>query len=657
MNKRFNILLAIGIFFFLNTQLIQAAPGDTTLVVPISGLKMTYTGNYDSLLVLPDTATHSYRKIYLHYILGRYSCPAGTQYCGAWDYLTSVYILPAKHKGDSVELARVITPYASSMPNTWTNEYVIDITDYAPLLKDSSTIRVNYGGYSFGFTLKIELEFIAGTPPRNTVGVKNIYSSRTHGTFWYGSTPSIETYLPADTVTMASPATNAMLRVVATGHGSDSNNCSEFCAAYYQLLLNNTMISQKTLWRNDCGINDFYQQPGTWPFQRANWCPGAKVLPIDHELTSYVAPNTPFSVNLNWQPYTSPGGGSNYVIEAQLFTYTAPNFTLDASLEDIKSPSKQNAYYRSNAICSNPVVIIRNTGSTTLTSLTFTYGIRGGSPQTYTWTGSLPFMQTQEVTLPATAVNFPALSEQNFDVSISAPNGGTDQYSANDKISSTFNYPPQFPSKIAIKFRTNATTDTTNSQHSETNWRIVDALGNVVASRVDNPINTIMNDTVTLAYGCYTFQVTVQQCDGVNWWLYADYTVNPGVGYILFRNAATNASVTLPHYNGGDFGCGFNENFTVGYYMDVPNLVKDASLDIFPNPSNGSFTVNYDLPSAQLVNIQVYSTVGKEVYNRQIDSGVSNSQELDLSALAPGIYLFEMQLKDNRLMRRIVIAK
>ena len=68
-------VITIILFIFL-VQESKAAAGDTTWVTIYNLRKLTYYGNYDTSAVLPTGKT--YRKIRLHYILGRYACPAGT---------------------------------------------------------------------------------------------------------------------------------------------------------------------------------------------------------------------------------------------------------------------------------------------------------------------------------------------------------------------------------------------------------------------------------------------------------------------------------------------------------------------------------------------------------------------------------------------------
>ena len=88
-----------------------AAPGDTTRVTIFNRRPAhAHYGNYDTTAVMP-AAGRRYRKVLMHYILRRYACAPGSQYCGSWDYTTRVILRPPAH--DSLELVRIMTPYAT----------------------------------------------------------------------------------------------------------------------------------------------------------------------------------------------------------------------------------------------------------------------------------------------------------------------------------------------------------------------------------------------------------------------------------------------------------------------------------------------------------------------------------------------------------------
>ncbi|HET6244127.1 MAG: hypothetical protein H0V01_15725, partial [Bacteroidetes bacterium] len=61
-----------------------------------------------------------------------------------------------------------------------------------------------------------------------------------------------------------------------------------------------------------------------------------------------------------------------------------PVYTLDAGISDVISPTPSTC-----ATTLNPVVTLRNFGSTTLTSAAINFNIDGGTNQVYNWTGSL----------------------------------------------------------------------------------------------------------------------------------------------------------------------------------------------------------------------------------------------------------------------------
>ena len=72
---------------------------------------------------------------------------------------------------EEYELGRAITPYGTYMQAPGSNGYnptgtmyFHDITDFAYLLKDSVEIDAFYSGWSSGFSVTTDFEFIEGVP-------------------------------------------------------------------------------------------------------------------------------------------------------------------------------------------------------------------------------------------------------------------------------------------------------------------------------------------------------------------------------------------------------------------------------------------------------------------------------------------------------------
>lgn len=111
---------------------------------------------------------------------------------------------------------------------------------------------------------------------------------------------------------------------------------------------------------------------------------------------------------------------------------------------------------------------------------------------------------------------------------------------------------------------------------------------------------------------------------------------------------------------GSDFnafidGCGgsrrgSNSGETVSVEDEISALfVDELDVKIYPNPTNGQFTV--DIATAKTVNLTIYNIQGLQVYNNQ---NVSGKIELDLSEQSQGIYLIKMVSGTDIKVERIV---
>ena len=638
-------LFILGCFLF--PAMYYAAPGDTTWVTVFSDRKIDHYGYFDTTAHLPAPGT-SYRKIRMHYILGRYACPQGTQYCGSWDYTTMVIAQPAA--ADTVEIARVITPYATDwLAKNKSHDYIIDVSDYAAILHGDLDMRYKYEGYSWGFTLTLKIEYIEGTPPVEALKVSNIYD----GYFTYGSTTDpIENHLQASTEQYAAPAASAKIKNTISGHGSDDTGCGEFCSKYYQMKINGSVLDQVQLWKSDCGYNNVYPQTGTWIYDRANWCPGEQVYPIYHDLSGTTSPGASFTADIDMQPYTANQANTSggYNIVSQLVEYASPAYTLDASIEDIISPTNDPNHFRSNAICQTPIIKVKNTGTSAITSLSFTYGLVGGTSAQYTWTGNLAAFQEVNIELDGPNIFFGNESDE-FYVEITDVNQqGNDEDSFNNTYKSKFKHANYYPSEFVVQFKSNNTGGSVN----QTSWKIEDENGNIVAERSNNANNTTFKDTVNLAPGCYTFIMNDTGCDGFSWWAYSSYNPNPGHGTLRFNKL----SGSMIKNFSGDFGCQFKERFTVGYQLGLDesgDLQKNFKL--YPNPAGDKLNIQFTMTENMPVKYLVSDLTGKSLESGNKIESNSGHHSIDTAAYAEGIYMFTCYFEDGEVVQQRFVVK
>jgi PKD repeat protein len=81
----------------------------------------------------------------------------------------------------------------------------------------------------------------------------------------------------------------------------------------------------------------------------------------------------------------------------------------------------------------------------------------------------------------------------------------------------------------------------------------------------------------------------------------------------------------------------------------------DQSFQVYPNPSDGQYTLNLELPKAMDLRIRVLNMLGQEIVTRPATRAFgSYSESLDLSGLAAGTYHLELQAGDAVLHRALI---
>ncbi|MFM1932839.1 MAG: hypothetical protein RL226_2142 [Bacteroidota bacterium] len=465
------------------------------------------------------------------------------------------------------ELGRYITPYGIQLDleDGWT--WVFDVTDYEPLLHGE--VELEAGNWQE--LLDLKFVFIEGTPERDVQRVETLWS----GSFGLGN---FESQVGPVSVDVEEGEEMFRLKTRASGHGfGTGNNCAEFCYNLHSVKVNgNTEWTWEIM--QECADNPLYPQGGTWIYDRAAWCPGAPVTTQDLELTPLVTGDS-FEVDydVTYDPY------GNYVFEGQLVTYGAPNHQNDVELDWIIAPSDWKIMSRVNPICDEPVIRIRNLGEQTLTSATITYQA-GGTAYTMEWTGNLPFLATEEVTLLVEDPSFWSGSDEElnlFQVEVYNPNGVDDENPSNNAGTSHFRRPPIYTygegedddNRLIVWTKT-------NGAPWETEVLIQTLSGDTVFFRDDySQANTNYQDTIQLNAGCYRALISDSDDDGLSF-----FANNDGNGYVRFKEVAGPNFISFEP----DFG-----KEIIHYFQFVTGLTSvnewnsdRLTLSVYPNPGH-----------------------------------------------------------------------
>lgn len=101
------------------------------------------------------------------------------------------------------------------------------------------------------------------------------------------------------------------------------------------------------------------------------------------------------------------------------------------------------------------------------------------------------------------------------------------------------------------------------------------------------------------------------------------------------------------------FGRGLWRSDLYGVFTGNENIVSSNTINIFPNPSQGFFTIQSET-SIGRGEIKVFNTLGEIIYQNNLSS---NTTELDLSNQPNGVYFVKINSNENSITKRIIISK
>ena len=357
-----------------------------------------------------------------------------------------------------------------------------------------------------------------------------------------------------------------------------------------------------------------------------------------------------------------------------------------------------------------PQVTIRCNGTTTLTSATINYRIDAGPIQTYNWTGSLATNATANVTLASMTTT---AGTHTFTAYTTNPNSTTDANAANDQSQRTFtvssigqNLPyfegfesTTFPqggmtlnnpdaattfARTTVAARTGVASAYMDNFDYNANGQIDEMiLPNVNLSSVTNPVMTFQ-----VAYRLYTdpnaattfsdtLRVWISTDCGATWvQLYNKFsttltTATPVFSTVEFvpttaqwrletislnaYQSFSNVMIKFRHITDFENNL-FIDDINLMNTTDVPNLVMENEINLYPNPSTGIVNLDVNLFNRDNLQINVTNSIGQRVSQVSDENTFGGRYILDLSNEPNGVYFIEVQTGTEVVTRRIVLS-
>lgn len=183
-------------------------------------------------------------------------------------------------------------------------------------------------------------------------------------------------------------------------------------------------------------------------------------------------------------------------------------------------------------------------------------------------------------------------------------------------------------------------------------WANVETFGSsfaktfIIRMNFYDPCEAFSSNTVAVNASCSTCN------DGS-----ATVSVSGGIPpyHYSWNNSDTTANITnlLP----GEYivnitdeaGCSTSDTITVSFPDEINDLSSNM-ISIFPNPSNGDFSITIDKNISGSVNIEIIDVSGKVIYSEAMING-----KLNISDLADGVYTLKIKNNDQVFTKRVVV--
>jgi hypothetical protein len=488
----------------------------------------------------------------------------------------------------------------------------------------------------------LKFAFIEGIPPRDVHKREPIWADfRSYGF----ANMANDTDLSEKAVLLSDTSDMFKVKTRLSGHGQVGNGaCCEWVPNDHSIKVDGVTRYSWNIWQTtECGDNPNTGQGGTWPYAREGWCPGDKVKENEFEITPFVTPGDTARIDyvINDVPANDPGqAGGNYIVAMDLISYSAPNFQHDAAIVDILNPNNYEYYRKFNPSCSNPRVVLQNTGEQPLTKCTIRCWISYGDWLEYEWTGNLGFLEKEVVEIPVTDLGWWSDYEglMTFTAQVYAVEGfpDLDEYANNNAMKTKFESPERIDGPFFVWM-------ITNNKANENKYRLEDANGNVLFERASLTNNTTYKDTFDLAPGCYSLILEDSDHDGTGFW-YSSQVEGETSGQFRVRLVGGSYVEIFP----GDFGHYHRYDFSVGFGVGLDETELDHEIVVFPNPTSGQVTIELSGYVNGSADLQIYDLMGRNVYNEKMFATDNFAESHpDLSFLPNGQYIIKITSQDS----------
>lgn len=136
-------------------------------------------------------------------------------------------------------------------------------------------------------------------------------------------------------------------------------------------------------------------------------------------------------------------------------------------------------------------------------------------------------------------------------------------------------------------------------------------------------------------------------------------TFAPAQALSVFNGKPANGTWTLSvndNYNGDT---GTVNNWTVEICTLQATLTSNSfglqDFNLFPNPNNGNFTIQFNSNSGNEIKVNVHDMRGREIFNKTYSNNGFFNEDLQLNNVQSGVYLVNVQDGNRKEVKKIVV--
>jgi hypothetical protein len=117
----------------------------------------------------------------------------------------------------------------------------------------------------------------------------------------------------------------------------------------------------------------------------------------------------------------------------------------------------------------------------------------------------------------------------------------------------------------------------------------------------------------------------------------------------------TIASFNIDSCQSGNLGAYLKYSLNVCYPTGIASVTGGVSMDVYPNPNQGAFTVSVSSSDRISGSLSVVDQLGRTIYTRSIDITGTKQIPLELGNISSGAYMLVINAGGNRSLKQFII--